>query len=185
VLNVLVDLFTNWQVVLLTHDKGWFDLARQRVPDGEWTCYEIYEGDPAATAPMPVVRKTEKRPARALLAKGRELLLLGYVEAAANYTRQAFETGLRGACEFQKVEMRYTADPNAHKAQDFLDALTKAPTPAKVVHADWTACLQRIEMFKTVVMNPYSHPGAPNIPRQEVVDAANAVDRFLELAGKK
>ena len=80
VLNVLVDLFTNWQVVLLTHDKGWFDLARQRVPDGEWACYEIYEGDPTATAPIPIVRKTDKRPARALLAKGRELLLLGYVE---------------------------------------------------------------------------------------------------------
>jgi energy-coupling factor transporter ATP-binding protein EcfA2 len=185
VLDVLTDLFGGWQVVLLTHDKGWFNLARQRLSDGEWTCYEIYEGDPTASAPIPIVRKTDKRPARALLAKGRELLLLGYVEAAANYTRQAFETGLRGACEFQKVEMRYTADPNAHKAQDFLDALTKAPTPAKVVHADWTACLQRIEMFKTVVMNPYSHPGAPNIPRQEVVDAANAVDRFLELAGKK
>jgi hypothetical protein len=40
-------------------------------------------------------------------------------------------------------------------------------------------------MFKNVVMNPYSHPGAPNIPKQEVVDAAAAVDKFLGLAGKK
>ena len=40
-------------------------------------------------------------------------------------------------------------------------------------------------MFKNVVMNPYSHPSAPNIPRQEVVDAANAVEKFLGLAGKK
>ena len=185
VLNVLVDLFTNWQVVLLTHDKGWFDLARQRVPPDDWTCYEIYEGDTAATAPMPIVRKTEKRPAKALLAKGRELLLLGYIEAAANYTRQAFESGLRGACEFQKVPMNYTADPSAHKAQDFLDALKKAPKPTNIAQADWSACLQRIELFKTVVMNPYSHPSAPNIPRQEVVDAADAVEKFLELAGKK
>ena len=113
------------------------------------------------------------------------MLLLGYVEAAANYTRQAFEAGLRGACEFQKMEMRYTADPNAHKAQDFLDVLKKAPKLTKVAQADWSACLQRIELFKNVVMNPYSHPSAPNIPRQEVVDAANAVERFLELAGKK
>ncbi len=40
-------------------------------------------------------------------------------------------------------------------------------------------------MFKNVGMNPYSHPSAPNIPRQEVVDAANAVENFLALAGKK
>ena len=185
VLDVLVNLFSSWQVVLLTHDKGWFDLARQRVPPDDWTCYEIYEGDTAATAPMPIVRKTEKRPAKALLAKGRELLLLGYIEAAANYTRQAFESGLRGACEFQKVPMNYTADPSAHKAQDFLDALKKAPKPTNVAQADWSACLHRIELFKTVVMNPYSHPSAPNIPRQEVVDAADAVEKFLELAGKK
>ena len=102
VLNVLVDLFPTWQVVLLTHDKGWFDLARQRLPDGDWACYEIYEGDQSAAAPMPIVRKTENHPAKALLQKGRELLALGYVEAAANYTRQAFEFGLRKGCEIQK-----------------------------------------------------------------------------------
>lgn len=185
VLDVLINLFPTWQVVLLTHDKGWFDLARQRLPDGDWACYEIYEGDQAAAAPLPIVRKTEKRPAKALLDKGRELLALGYVEAAANYTRQAFEFGLRKGCEIQKVPMNYSVDPTAHKSQDFLDALRRAPKPVTVTQADWAACLQRIEMFKNVVMNPYSHPSAPNIPRQEVLDAANAVERFLELAGKK
>ena len=56
---------------------------------------------------------------------------------------------------------------------------------ATVAQADWSACLHRIDMFKNVGMNPYSHPSAPNIPRQEVVDAANAVENFLALAGKK
>lgn len=81
--------------------------------------------------------------------------------------------------------MSYTLDPVAHKTQDFLDALKVAPKPATVAQADWTSCLQRIEMFKSVAMNPYSHPSAPNIPRQEVVDAASAVERFLDLVGKK
>ena len=185
VLDVLVNLFPTWQVVLLTHDKGWFDLARQRLPTGDWVCYEIYEGDQSATAPMPIVRKTDPRPAKALLDKSRELLTLGYVEAAANYTRQAFEYGLRKGCELQKVSMNYTVDSTAHQAQYFLDALKKAPKPTTVAHADWASCLDRIEMFKNVVMNPYSHPSAPNIPRQEVADASDAVSRFLELAGKK
>lgn len=185
VLNVLVELFPTWQVVLLTHDKGWFDLARQRLPTDDWVSYEIYEGDAAATAPMPLVRKTENRPAKALLAKGRELLAQGYIEAAANYTRQAFEYGLRGGCEFRKVPMNYTVNPAAHQAQDFLDAIRRAPKPVTVTQVDWTVCLQKIEMFKNIVMNPYSHPSAPNIPRQEVIDAADAVEKFLELAGKK
>ena len=185
VLNVLVELFPTWQVVLLTHDKGWFDLARKRLPTVDWALYEIYEGDTAATAPMPVVRKTENRPAKALLAKGRDLLALGYVEAAANYTRQAFEYGLRGGCEFQKVKLSYKVDSKDHQAQDLLDALKIAPKPTSVSQADWSFCLQQIELFKNVVMNPYSHPSVPNIPKQEVVDAANAVEKFLALAGKK
>jgi hypothetical protein len=31
----------------------------------------------------------------------------------------------------------------------------------------------------------YSHPNAPNIPKQEVVNAADAVDTFLELVRRK
>mgnify|MGYP003381877501 CR=1 FL=1 len=155
--------------------KAWFDEI--------WADTSlVYGGDAKAQAPFPIIRQTDSRPAKALLAKARELLPLGYI---ANYTRQAFEYGLRKGCELQKVPMTYTVDPAAHKAQDFLDALKKAPCPASIKKADWTACFQRIEMFKNVVMNPYSHPSAPNIPRQEVVDAADAVDKFLELVGKK
>lgn len=185
-LTLLGNHFRSWQVVLLTHDKGWFDLARHHLASvDDWTCYEMHEGDPAASAPMPVIWKTENRPARALLAKGRALLALGYVEAAANYTRQAFECGLRGGCEFQRVKINYKVDSKDHKAQDLLDALKSALASSSISPSDWRDCLHRIELFKNVVMNPYSHPSAPNIPRQEVVDAANAVEKFLELAGRR
>jgi energy-coupling factor transporter ATP-binding protein EcfA2 len=184
-LTLLTNHFTSWQIVLLTHDKTWFDLARHHLTVTDWTCYEIYEGDPAARVPTPLIRKTENRPAKALLAKGRELLAMGYVEAAANYTRQAFEYGLRGGCEFQKVKLNYKVDSKDHQSQDLLDALKNSAKPTTVSLTDWKSCLQQIELFKNVVMNPYSHPSAPNIPRQEVVDAANAVDTFLTLAGKK
>lgn len=185
VLDVLASHFADWQVVLLTHDRTWFELTQSHVDETDWTCVEIYEGDAQSAAPHPIVRKTENRPAKALLKKARELLLTPYLEAAANYTRQAFEHGVRKGCEIQKVPMRYTVNPAAHQAQDFLDALKIAPKPSSVSQTDWTGCLQRIEMFKNVVMNPYSHPSAPNIPKQEIEQAADAVEKFLELVGKK
>lgn len=43
----------------------------------------------------------------------------------------------------------------------------------------------RLETLKNVVMNPYSHPSAPNIPKQEVEQAIDAVDQFLKLVAKK
>jgi len=185
VLDVLASHFADWQIVLLTHDRTWFELTQSHFNETDWTCVEIFEGDGQSVAPQPIVRKTENRPAKALLKKARDLLTTPYLEAAANYTRQAFEHGVRKGCEIQKVPMRYTVNPTAHQAQDFLDALKIAPTPASVTQADWTGCLQRIEMFKNVVMNPYSHPSAPNIPKQEIEQAANAVEKFLELVGKK
>lgn len=131
-----------------------------------------------------VVRKTVHRPAPALLQKAHELLNQGYVEAAANYVRQAFETGIRTACQFKGIKLPYKLDATDHKAQALLDELKKWPGTTAVPKADWDAALHRLELLKNVVMNPYSHPNAPNIPKQEVMDAANAMSKFLELARK-
>ncbi len=185
VLDVLHKHFADWQVVLLTHDKTWFDLARDRLPKDDWKCCEVYEGDPAADAPIPIVRITQNMPARALLQKADDLLRLGYVEAAANYARQAFELGVRRASELKKIKMEYRVDPTAHQAQDFLDKLKAWPGSQNVSKADWDAALHRLELLKNVVMNPYSHPSAPNIPKQEVDDAIAAVMTFLDLVAKK
>ncbi len=185
VLDVLNAKFADWQVVLLTHDRNWFDLARSHLPESDWKCVEVYEGDGAATAPIPIVRPTQNRPARGLLDKARELVQTPYMEAAANYARQAFELGVRAACEVKKIEMRYSVDPKAHQSQDFLDKLKQWPGSAAVSKADWDAALARLETLKNVVMNPYSHPSAPNIPKLEVEQAIDAVDQFLKLVAKK
>jgi hypothetical protein len=108
-----------------------------------------------------------------------------YLEAAANYARQAFELGARTACELKRIEMRYCVDPKAHQAQDFLDKLKRWQATGSVAQADWDAAMNRLETLKNVVLNPYSHPSAPNIPKAEVEQAIEAVERFLELAGRR
>lgn len=185
VLDVLQTKFADWQIVLLTHDRNWFDLARSHLPETSWQCVEIFEGDSAASAPIPIVRATQNRPARALLNKAKELVQTPYIEAAANYARQAFEHGVRAACELKRIEMRYCTDPKAHQADDFLTKLKGWKATGGVTQADWDAALARLKTLKNVVMNPYSHPSAPNIPKQDVVYAIDAVDKFLSLVGKK
>ena len=51
--------------------------------------------------------------------------------------------------------------------------------------AEWDNALNQLQLLKDVVMNPYSDPNASNIPKQEPVDAADAVDEFLELVRRK
>ena len=84
-----------------------------------------------------------------------------------------------------KKSLRYCIDPKAHQAQDFLDKLKGWQATGSVKQADWDAALTRLETLKNVVMNPYSHPSAPNIPKQEVEQAIDAVDQFLNLVVKR
>jgi hypothetical protein len=188
VLDVLASHFADWQVVLLTHDRTWFEIALARFEAGLWRSIEIYEGSSDAMAPMPIVRNAEDRPAKDLLKKAKELLVTPYREAAANYTRQAFELVIRGACEAKDIRMPYRVYPKGFKkplqAQDFLDQLTKWKAADTQKQAVWDAALKEVDLFKTVVMNPYSHPSAPNIPKDDIQRAINAVEKLMELSKK-
>ena len=188
VLNVLKDYFHDWQVILLTHDRGWFDLAYAKVSGNDWCCYEIFEGDLSATAPRPVHRQVPMdpsldRPARIYLDYAKTMLTLNYPEAAANYARQAMEATLRGGCEKQKIAIPFVRDPKKVKAQFLLDQLKAWGGNAAVNKAKLDPVLDRLTLLKNVVMNPYSHPSAPNIPKSEVQEAVAVVAELLTLIG--
>ncbi|MDO9480235.1 MAG: AAA family ATPase [Hydrogenophaga sp.] len=186
VLDVLASAFADWQVVLLTHDRNWFELTKQWIArEHSWTCYEVFEGDPAATAPIPILRKSASHPAPALAQKAKDLLAAGYLEGAANYIRQAFESAIRGACEAKGIKVPYKQPPRHQSSEPLLQALMQwngskgHPKPE-----GWTELLKRLEAMRKIVMNPYSHPSAPNIPKQEIQRAIDAVEEFLTLAKK-
>lgn len=186
VLDVLASHFADWQVVLLTHDRTWFELTQSHVDEKAWNCVEIYEGDAQAAAPCPIVRKAGNRPAINLLAKAKELLTTPYLEAAANYTRQGFELAIRGVCEAKGIDMPYRVYPKGHKrpleSNEFLGKLKQWKASDQQKQTAWDDALKKLNTMKSVVMNPYSHPSAPNIPKQEIQQAIDAVEAFLALA---
>ena len=150
--------------------------------------YEALSEDPKAKTPCPIVRMAENRPAKNLLAKAKELLTTPYLEAAANYTRQAFELAIRGACEAKGIEMSYRVYPKGHKkpleSQAFLDKLKQWKASDQHKQTAWDEAVKKLETMKSVVMNPYSHPSAPNIPKQEIQQAIDAVEKFMGLSNK-
>ncbi|MDD5176730.1 MAG: hypothetical protein PHQ05_09945 [Sterolibacterium sp.] len=86
--------------------------------------------------------------------------------------------------------MPFKQSSHDHKSQDHLNELVKWKVNGRlakqgVTQISWNDALHRLQMFKNVVMNPYSHPSAPNIPKQEVADAIAAVTTFLDLVAKK
>jgi energy-coupling factor transporter ATP-binding protein EcfA2 len=188
VLEVLADLFGDWQVVLMTHDRGWFDLAYAKIAPTDWCCYEIFEGDQTAPAPSPVYRSVPMdasldRPARIYIDYAKHMLTLNYPEAAANYARQAMEATLRGGCEKQGIPIPFYRDPKKIKAQFLLNQLKHWPGNTRVTKVKLDPILAKITLLKNVVMNPYSHPSAPNIPKNEVQQAISTVEELLALIG--
>jgi len=188
ILDVLAELFSDWQVVLMTHDRGWFDLAYAKISPTVWCCYEIFEGDQSAPAPSPVYRSVAMgpnpdRPARIYLDYAKHMLTLNYPEAAANYARQAMEATLRGGCEKQLIPIPFRRNPKKVEAHFLLEELERWTGNAKVTKVKLDPILARVTLLKNVVMNPYSHPSAPNIPKSEVQQAINTVEDLLTLIG--
>lgn len=185
VLEVLNKHFADWQIVLLTHDRNWYDMARSMLEETRWNCVEIFEGDKSATAPIPIVRTASNRPALQYLQYAKDLLARKYLEAAANYARQAFEAALRGGLELKSIKMAYKRNPKDHKLQEHFDALEAWSKEDAARETKYKPILDKVKLLKNVVMNPYSHPGAPNIPEREIQEAIDAVDALIKELGKK
>ena len=85
-------------------------------------------------------------------------------------------------CIFEDAVQR---NPKDHKLQDQLDALEAWTKEDTARDTRYTPILSKLKLYKNVVMNPYSHPDAPNIPAREVQEAIDAVDALIKEIGKK
>lgn len=185
VLDLLQKHFATWQIVLLTHDRGWFDMARAWLDEAAWHCAEIYEGDSSAHAPIPIVRAASNRPAKQCLAHARKLLADRYVEAGANYTRHAFEAALRGGCQLDNIPVAFQQNTKDVTAEVLLKAVEDWSKLEPARKQRFEPVLKRLRLLRNVVMNPYSHPLAPNIPTAEVLSAIEEVEKLIAaFAGK-
>ena len=152
--------------------RGWLD-------ETAWHCVEIFEGDASAPAPMPVVRATSNRPAKQYLAHAKQLLADHYVEAGANYARQTFEAALRGGCQQNNVPVAFQQNTKDVKAEVLLKAVEDWAKLDPARKLRFEPVLKRLRLLRNVVLNPYSHPLAPNIPTAEVQGAIAEVEKLI------
>lgn len=178
VLEALKNHFSDWQIVLLTHDRGWFEMARLHLEHtGKWESIEIFEGDKKATAPFPIVRSLGSNATESYLNHARFLLNPphNFVEAAANYARQAFESAAKEFCDFHSVPVSYQIDTRHIDTEMLLNAIESWLENKGHCEA-FAPIIDRVKMFRKIVLNPYSHALAPNIPRAEVEGAISLIE---------
>ncbi|MBZ9983983.1 AAA family ATPase [Mesorhizobium sp. BR-1-1-8] len=177
VLDVLMKHFADWQIVMLTHDRTWFDMARAHLaPTTDWAYVELHEAPTSASTSMPVVRRLGPGAADSALDQAEAFCDHGHIAAAATYARTAFELGLRQWAERGSVAVRFRVDPRDVSTDDLISAIRikKASDP----NSDAARALRAVEMFRTTVLSPLSHATPPQIVKSEVQGAMAAV-RFL------
>jgi energy-coupling factor transporter ATP-binding protein EcfA2 len=166
-LKLLKEEFGDWQLLLLTHDRTWYDLAQiETALEGKWTTFEL-QTKPSQLArtdgsllvfdsPYPLPPKGSNL-FEHFLQKARESLLPPRDERMAGlYTRVAFESKIKHFCSKHHLAVTYNLDPKQLDTDDFLDAIkTYAMTCGKLVKNH--AAIFRVEQFRKGVLNPLAH----------------------------
>jgi hypothetical protein len=180
-----------WQVFLMTFDRAWYELAKQRLPNGQWKFAELYSIR-IENYEKPILIKDQDHLERAL-----DFLLKGEVKAAAAHVRTEFELVLKKACEEFNIPVRYNSDYTKVSASDFWSALKSAtfdfepapryvrrgrdkyvemPANKQAVRYLQKDLVERIEHSVSWILNKLVHSDFANRYRPEVEDAIFDVD---------
>jgi len=118
VLEILNHYFSDWQIILLTHDRVWYEMVQvdmEGKPD--WQGYELWVGPDGA----PLHQKRGNGP-DFFLDRARQHLAENDDRAAAVYARCAFESKVRKYCENHGVAVQFKPDPKKIDAETFWKA---------------------------------------------------------------
>jgi energy-coupling factor transporter ATP-binding protein EcfA2 len=175
VLDVISKRFSDWQIILLTHDRVWFEMARMHLqPESDWTNIEMFEGKEPSGIVRPIIQVKADNAVNDNIVKARAFHAQNEYAAATVHARMAFELVLKAVCEKRGVPVRFRKDPRKLSTEDLLNAFKHwLVDPPKVALAPVIAS---IEMYRHVVLNPFSHSTPVTLAANEVLGAINAVD---------
>lgn len=172
VLALILELFRDWQIILLTHDRYWFQLARQQlIGRADWKTVEIYERFDDQRLLTPLVRTIHGDMVASSLAQATAFLNDDYPAAACNYARSACELAVRRFCIKQRVPFPYFEDDR----RPDLNALLTTAIAHVANDPPRRAALEGLQPHRQYVLNPLSHDPAHPIPKADVAAAIEAV----------
>jgi hypothetical protein len=181
VLSILAEYFADWQIILLTYDRVWYemvqvDLDAVYLRTDNWRFYELWL-DKDGVTPVHCWRGNDGG-FNFFLSRAQEHLNTNDFRAAGVYARAAFETKLKIYCDKKGVPVPYRKPPKHIDAETFWRAAVKHALEAarKVGNERVLAAHFRfVYRVKQVVLNPLSHSATQPIARPEIQAAIDAV----------
>ena len=174
VLDILEEYFKDYQIFLMTYDKAWYEIVKQRTEQKHWKYAEFYFSQ-TDEYEIPVYVEN-----KAYLDKAREYLEANDYKACAIYVRTAFEAIIKQYCEEKGLAVRYRENPKDLRSEDFWVPIKKEMNEIGVLLLDLRV-VDKIESVRKFILNELSHVSVANIYRKELEEAINAVEQ-LEVA---
>jgi hypothetical protein len=174
VLNVLLDRFSDWQIILLTHDRIWYETVRMHTQQlNTWYFGTLRAKTGIDGNPTPWW-KGHGEGWNTNLDIAKRHLDSDDIRAAGVYARAAFEEKLKRFCEDNRVPVRYAAEMAALKSDDFWRAVVKW-VKQNGKDEEFSAIVTQVESSRKLVLNPLSHEHPLNLVVAEIEQAIAAV----------
>ncbi len=171
VLDILEEYFKDYQIFLMTYDKAWYEIAKQRLDEQNWKYTEFYF---KATDEYEIPVCKEDRP---YLEKAKEYLDENDYKACAIYVRTAFEAAIKKYCEEKDLAVKYRENPKDLKSEDFWVPIKTKMNDAGNLLLN-VKVVDKIESTRKFTLNELSHVSVANIYIKELEDAIAAVEEL-------
>ena len=184
VLGIAERLFRQWQVIILTYHRAWFEILKARTRDGNWA-------HPWASVVLRTKRAlgTESTIVAAesgeLLSQARAHFETGDAKAAAVYARSAWEASMGEFCSEWQIPVPYAESRRELDTEAFLRSIaTRLQTLRTSADREWAvAVLSEIRHARRFVLNPNAHYDSEleDEISAEISGAIRAVEDFTTL----
>lgn len=172
VLDIILKEFTDYQLLILTHDRNFFELLRHRIKrfgNENWKYIEMYECEKDGI-PQPFIKTSDT-----YLEKAELYFHQKEYEIAGNFLRKEAEAFCK---EFLPKKLHYTSEYNLHN----LDGLiTQCKTYAESAGLD-KALFEALDSHRKFVLNPTSHDSY-DVPKfnNEVGNCLHTLKKLREI----
>jgi len=174
-LQLLKEDFTEWQILLLTHDATWFNMAAERLSKTEWAFHRLHTAREPGTGrerPLHVIESD-------YLIRAEGHLLSGDYPAAGVYLRSKFEALLRDFAEERHLTVPFKRELRELTSEDLWPGAknwaVRQGTPPLIS----PALAREIEFCRRFILNPLCHE-ASGRPNRSEVELALAALKQLE-----
>ncbi len=181
VLDLLKKRFNDWQIIILTHDRTWFDIIMFQTQEVDWCYYEVYANkDSEQGYDRPVHRMLLQDGKLELLTRAKNHLSNNDERAAAVYSRAAFEYWVKSFCHKKNIPVPFTLD-NTHPEINGLWEAIKKRLVEKGTLVQYQGKIADLETFRKIVLNPWSHGAGAHVVKAEVQGAIAAVEALFSM----